>query len=212
MAPVSKKQQGAATSKKVAVVKTSPVTKKEKKSLEYAAHKAARYRRALDALDDQPIYEGVYTASLGDFLFWLIVDGSTLRQIADLPGDRTPTYKDLLLWSSDPVHPFYKLRERASKAKEIHFEEESIRNAADPLIGIKTVRRQVVTKDGYVVDVVDEHEFDNIERAKLRQHALEWTLAFTNPKKYGRAPDVKDDKGNEQLEALFDSLKVGPAE
>jgi hypothetical protein len=72
--------------------------------------------------------------------------------------------------------------------------------------------KQVLTKDGDVVDVVETRHVDNVERSKLALQGIQWTLSHLKPRKHGRSPDTSSDKPNEQLEGLFAALKAGPAD
>jgi hypothetical protein len=92
------------------------------------------------------------------------------------------------------------------------YEEEIEEIARNPMTGIVTVRGQRVTKDGDVIDVVEERASDMLGHRQLLIDTHKWTLAHIMPKKHGRQADPEAGKPNEQLTALFASLKQGPAE
>ena len=60
--------------------------------------------------------------------------------------------------------------------------------------------------------MVEEREADMLEHRRLLIDTHKWTLAHIMPKKHGRQADPAAGQPNEQLAALFDSLKSGPVE
>jgi hypothetical protein len=73
-------------------------------------------------------------------------------------------------------------------------------------------KKQVLTRDGDVEDLVEERIVDNVERSKLAVSTLQWTLSHLMPKKHGRTPDQSTGAANEQLKGLIDALKAGPVD
>jgi hypothetical protein len=92
------------------------------------------------------------------------------------------------------------------------YEEMAQRIAMSPNLGEIKTEKQVVTKDGDIVDTVETRYVDNVERSKLAVATMQWTLGHLKPKKHGRSPDVSDGAANAQLEGLFAALKAGPTE
>jgi hypothetical protein len=84
--------------------------------------------------------------------------------------------------------------------------------ALNPSIGVTKTTRQVLNKNGDIVTVKETREADSVERAKLGLSAYQWALGWMLPKKHGRQADPTANQPNDQLKALFDSLKSGPAE
>jgi hypothetical protein len=84
--------------------------------------------------------------------------------------------------------------------------------ARTPQTGVITVRGQRVTADGDVVDVVEHKEYDMLGHRQLLIDTHKWALAHIKPKKHGRQPETGSGGVTPQLQALFDSLKSGPAE
>ena len=79
--------------------------------------------------------------------------------------------------------------------------------SAEPMIGTRTTRRTKSSVQGSEVSE-ETQEYDNIERAKLRVATRQWLLARLRPKKYGVQPEPAGPGANDQLNALFESLKT----
>jgi len=126
----------------------------------------------------------------------------------------------------DPRYPivmtFYQWLEQSpelarlyARAREAQLDvqaEDMRETAANALEGKVRTRRQAVTKHGDIVDLEEERTADNVERAKLMISTQQWLLARLRPRKYGVQVDPAANQPNDQLKALFDSLKSGPAE
>ena len=91
-------------------------------------------------------------------------------------------------------------------------EDRAMSIAINPQPGYVKVRRQVLDKDGSVVEVEEIREQDAVERSRLALSAYQWVLGWRAPKKHGKQADPEAGKPNAQLTALFDSLKSGPKE
>lgn len=155
----------------------------------------------------KPLVE--WSEELEEDLFILMSTGHGMNAISKMEG--MPSVMQMMRWLADKDHAFTICRARA-QAHLIPFYEELAKDIAlsSNSFSIKTTR-QVVTKDGDVVDVVEERFIDNVERSKLAVATLQWTLSHLMPKKHGRQPDTGDNQKNEQLEGLFAALKAGPA-
>lgn len=123
-----------------------------------------------------------------------------------------PPLFQLLRWLGDDTHPFVSCRARAKALLVPLYEEMAQSIAMNSNLGEIVTEKQVVTKDGDIVDVVERRTLDNVERSKLALQGLQWTLGHLMPKKHGRTPDTMGTKPNEQLEGLFAALKAGPVE
>jgi hypothetical protein len=77
--------------------------------------------------------------------------------------------------------------------------------AANALRGVTTTRRQVVTKDGDVIDLEEERVQDNVERAKLMVTTQQWLLSKIRPKKYGAQP--LELENNDSLKDLLGAFR-----
>lgn len=147
--------------------------------------------------------------ALGKALFALIATGHGMKEISEMPG--MPPLFQMLQWLENDAHPFAVTRARAKELLVPLYEETAHRigMSSNPLI--LHTKRQVLNRDGDVVDVFEEREVDNVERSKLAISTLQWTLSHLKPKKHGRNPEGSAGK-NEQLEGLFAALKAGPVE
>ena len=155
-------------------------------------------------------FEPPYTKELDAQLFDLISVGTSLDTIVALEG--MPDLPVLLRWLADERHPLYKTNSRARALLPQLWEDRALQIALNPAVGVVKTKRQVLDKFGGVVDVEDVREGDNVERAKLAMSAYTWALGWMTPKKHGRQADPSANQPNDQLKALFDSLKSGPAE
>lgn len=155
-----------------------------------------------------PNPEFPWTDELGEQLFALFATGSTLREVADIPGN--PSLYQLLKWLADKEHSFSRIHARAKEHLVPLFEDDARAITQKATRYAIVTKKQVVTKDGDVVPTTERRIVDNVERAKLAFAGLQWTLSHLQPKKHGRTPDNGDSGKNEQLEGLFAALKAGP--
>jgi hypothetical protein len=174
------------------------------------AHRLALIHVAQEALAEAKPYDGEYTGELGELMAAMVADGLTLDQMDELP--KLPPRRVVLRWLTDDQHPFYKLYYEAKKMLVPLYEERAQTVAATPLAGTIRTKRQILDRDGDVVDVEEERVSDNVERSKLIVATLQWSLSHLAPKKHGRIPDLTNTGPNEQLEGLFAALKSGPAD
>jgi hypothetical protein len=123
-----------------------------------------------------------------------------------------PELWELLSWLADLNHAFAKSFSRARELVIPLYEDRALSLALYSQTGVVKTRRQVVTKDGDIVEVEETREGDAVERAKLGLSAYQWALSWMLPKKHGKQADPEAGKPNAQLTALFDSLKAGPKE
>jgi hypothetical protein len=156
-----------------------------------------------------PTYSG-WTSELEDALYTLIATGNGMREISKMHG--MPPLVQMLRWLSDETHPFSLTYARGKQAVVSLYEEDIQAISLAANIGEIRTEKQVLTKDGDVVDVVETKYVDNVERSKLAVATMQWTLGHLRPRKHGRSPDLSGDKPNEQLEGLFAALKAGPAD
>jgi hypothetical protein len=173
-------------------------------------HRAMLQKKAEPIAEALSTYNGEYTAELGEALFKFIVEGIGLDNITTLPN--MPPLYDMLKWIADEQHPFSKVYKDAKQLLIALYEERGRDVALRPMKTVLRRRYQVVTKDGEVEDLEEEREVDNVERSKLAFAAYQWSLSHLAPKKHGRRAEDEGGGKNEQLEALFNSLKQGPAQ
>jgi len=176
-----------------------------------AAARAGRQKKAEEVLEEMPArFEGEYTNDLGRVMARLVTEGCLLKEITTLDG--MPDFSRLLAWTGDADHPFHKLYYDAKRARVAYLEEQVEEESNKVRRAVRVRRYQQLNKDGDVIDLVEKVETDNVERSKLHVSVLQWQLGYTAPAKHGpKAEPPKDDKGSAQLEALFRSLKAGPA-
>lgn len=232
MAPKKKAIKSAPASKEPVRRKDGKPTRAEKSKANKAVHKAvtesakelavtviakqkhvgqvvaAQYRTSADVakLIGQPVE---WTDELGTALFALIATGHSMEEISKTEG--MPSLYQLLRWLGEETHPFVKVRTRAKEMLIPLYEEQAQRIAvASNKLSIIT-KKQVLTKDGDIENLVEEKIVDNVDRSRLALQGLQWTLSHLAPKKHGRNPDGFTGK-NEQLEGLFAALKTGPVE
>lgn len=79
--------------------------------------------------------------------------------------------------------------------------------ASTPLIGRKTVRKTKSTDDGDE-EVEEVHEYDNVERARLKAQTRQWLLSKYRPKKYGVAPIQLETAGDDALTELIAQFRM----
>lgn len=166
---------------------------------------AVRYAPPTERFWRKPPVE--WSDELGEDLYILFSTGHGMNSVAKMDG--MPSVYQMMKWLADESHAFSRVRARALEHLVPYYEElaKEITLTANPQTVV--TRRQVLTKDGDVEDLVDERVVDNVERSKLAFMGLQWTLGHLKPKKHGRAPDSAPGK-NEQLEGLFAALKAGP--
>jgi hypothetical protein len=215
-----------ATAKRQAALATGPGAVKKKKhrydtppagtgmtsspahAIARAENRATLYQKVLPLAEAAPPFKGEYTEQLGQLMFRFVSMGVTLDGIESLPN--MPPLHILLLWLKSD-HPFSKLYFEAKALLVPLFEERAQTAANNRLPSVIKTKRQVLNKDDEIVELVEVREVDNVERSKLIVNTYGWTLAHLAPKKHGRK-DAVDDKPGEQLEALFQALKSGPAD
>jgi Bacteriophage Sf6, terminase small subunit-like len=150
-----------------------------------------------------------YTDEVDVQLFSLLSIGTSLDTISSLQG--MPDLCDMLGWLADETHKFSSTYTRARKLVVPLYESRALDAAINPLKAVVKTTRQVPTKFG--IETVEEvREGDNVERAKLMMSGYQWALGWMVPKKHGRHANPMSGEPNEQLAALFDSLKQGPAD
>ena len=217
MAPAKKRGAPASASKPER--RSKKLTRKEKsahnkvffREHSRAAQEALNHRVAEEAEILHSAREGEppateWSEALGKTLFGLIVVGLSMDKISQRPG--MPELKTMLVWLGNPGHPFGKLYKEA-KALLVPLYEERAQDAALEATKSEVVTTRYSDRDGESREV---KIVDNVERAKLKLTAYQWSLSHLLPKKHGRNADPEAGKPNDQLKALFDSLKQGPAE
>lgn len=133
-----------------------------------------------------------------------------MNAISKLEG--MPSVYQMMKWLAEEEHPFTKCRARAQRELVPYYEEMAKEIAMTSNTYDIVTKKQVITKDGDVIEVEETRTVDNVERSKLAVSTLQWSLSHLAPKKHGRNPDPNADKPNEQLEGLFAALKHGPIE
>lgn len=156
----------------------------------------------------RPEVEIPYSDELDKQLFKLLSVGTSLDTISTLEG--MPDLSAMLTWLADETHKFNSTYARARKLVIPLYEDRALDLALNPKIGVVRTKRQALTKDGEVVTLEEERTDDAVERARLGVQAYQWALGWMVPRKHGKQPDVNLNGKNEQLEALFQSLKAGP--
>jgi hypothetical protein len=208
MAPAKKSKQGVppATSVRKVVPGGAPRARGQTHQIARVVERVKRYKKALPIAQATPAFNGEYTTTLGETLSDMVADGCTLDNISTLPN--MPPLRVMLRWIADTSHPFNKIYYDAKRAMVALYEERAFEAANKPLLATFTTRRQALDKNGAVVDLVEEREVDNVERAKLMVSTHQWTLSHLAPKKHSRQATPITGEGTEQLEALFQSLKT----
>lgn len=92
------------------------------------------------------------------------------------------------------------------------YEDRALSLALNSKPGIIRTTRTGTDVKGNPIDSEEIREVDAVERSKLGLIAYQWALGWMVPKKHGRQADPSANQPNDQLKALFDSLKSGPAE
>lgn len=148
--------------------------------------------------------DATWSEALGTSLRVMISAGLSLEKISMREG--TPRLGTLLAWIADKDHPLSKIYYEAKELLVAYYEEKILEEARTARTGvIRTERDDAVNGRS-----VEERTVDAVERSKLAVSAYQWALGHMRPKKHGRKPDDGADQPNEQLKALFDSLKEGP--
>jgi hypothetical protein len=148
----------------------------------------------------------LYTDELDEMLFELLCIGTSLDVISTLKG--TPGLGTMLRWLANETHPFTITYARARAMVVPLYEDRALAAVLNPLTGKVHTKRQVLNRDGDVVEVEEMRESDNVARSALVFSGYQWALGWMVPKKHGQKPDDGGTKKNEQLEALFQSLKI----
>lgn len=202
----AKKQKAAPPASKV----RRPKSQKQARNFQAVAEVKATAYRAIEPIASAFNYAGEYTDALGQALADMVMNGVMLDDVHRLPN--APPLSALLRWIRDSTHPFCKIYYEAKDAQAALYEERALQVALNPEYGIVRTKRQILSRDGNVVNVIDEREDDNVARSELKLKAYQWALGWTRPKKHGKTPDGSSDKPNDQLSALFDALSKGPSD
>ncbi len=149
-----------------------------------------------------------WSLQLEEALYALISTGHGMSAISKMDG--MPSLYRMLRWLGDDTHPFKDCHARAKQSLVPLYEEMAQSIAMNPNLTVTRIEKQVLTKDGDLVDVVETRHADNVERSRLAVDTMRWSLGHLKPKKHGRAPDLEGGGPNEQLEGLFAALKAGP--
>lgn len=167
-------------------------------------HRARLKVVALEELKDLPPFNGEYNDELGAALADRVADGMTLDQIASLPN--TPPGRVLRRWIMTDGHPFRVLYYEAKKLMVPLYEERAQDAALQPLLGKKRKKKQQFNvAAGKIVNLEDEEEFDNVERARLIVNTYQWSLSHLEPKKHGR--NIIPDADNGALRDLLQQFR-----
>ena len=113
----------------------------------------------------------------------------------------------MLGWLSSDAHKFSALYARAREFAIPLLEDRALSVALNPQPGIIKVRRQVLDKNGDIVEVEEERTQDAVERSKLALSAYQWVLSWRAPKKHGKQAQPGDD-GNDALKQLLNQFKA----
>ena len=148
----------------------------------------------------------LYTDELDEMLFELLCVGTSLDTISTLKG--TPGLSTMLRWLAKEEHPFSLTYARARAMVVPLYEDRALAAVLNPMIGKVRTNRQVLNRDGDVVEVEETRESDNVARSALVLSGYQWALGWMVPKKHGQKPEDGNSQKNTQLEALFQSLKT----
>ena len=130
-----------------------------------------------------------------------------ISQIEGMPGLGV-----MVRWLGEDKHPFRPIYARAKSLLVELYEERAQLAAVNPEQFVIVTEKQVLDREGNVVDLVEKRTVDNVARSTLKFEAYKWTLGYLQPKKHGKQSQPDADKPNEQLEALYQSLRAGPKE
>ena len=235
MAP-AKKRGAPASAKRVPPVTPKKLTRKEKSEANKAAFRKGQAKAQQDVKavladriadwplkpehlqgkddPDLPTDRGMkhgrpsvlYTDELDEMLFELLCIGTSMDTISTLKG--TPGLSTMLRWLAKEEHPFNIMYTRARAMVVPLYEDRALAAVLNPLTGKVRTKRQVLDRDGKVVEVEETRESDNVARSALVLSGYQWVLGWMQPKKHGAKPDEGGNKRNDQLEALFQSLKI----
>lgn len=151
-----------------------------------------------------------WSDELGAQLFELFATGRGLDQVSQIEG--MPGLGVMVRWLADVKHPFTIIHTRAKALLVSLFEDRALAVALQTNEAVTETERQTLTKDGEIVDLKERRVSDNVPRSALAFAAYQWALSHLQPKKHGKQAQPDTDKPNEQLEALYQSLKAGPKE
>ena len=214
MKPAKGKQGAPASAKRVSPppLKRGGHHNKEENSKKYKAARAALKdvrvgrprndpsRPRYDEVDDALAEEFEKLVGLGVFIK---IIGGPDSQYARFPDE----YQ---LWKGigDEQSKISQAYARGKQIAVARYEEEIEAIASTPILGTVRTKGQRVTKDGDVIDVEETRESDMLGHRALLIDTHKWTLAHLRPRKHGQKPDEGGNKRNDQLEALFQSLKI----
>ena len=88
-----------------------------------------------------------------------------------------------------------------------YYEERAVDVATTPMV----LELRTEKDNSEFGESVEKRYVDAVERSKLSFAAYQWALAHLRPKKHGKTPEAGSGGVNPQLQALFDSIKAGPA-
>ena len=197
MAPASKEKAASAPSARV------PTKQKMARIEQRNEQRASLYRTVLPVAELLPPYAGEYTEELGEALYAFIAQGVTLDGIASLPN--MPPLYHLLRWMHKADHPFGKIYKEAKQLLVPLFEERAQTVASRPLRAVTETVREVLNKNGEVVEVRETKTHDNVARSALIVNTYQWTLAHLAPRKHGPKPG--DGDGDDALKALLGEFR-----
>lgn len=222
MASKAKKGTPAPTSKKPVVRRDGKPTMAEKSAQNKATFAAAKNDvrvtvsqvKQIGAATAAPLIADLigrsieWSETLEEALYALISTGHGMEAISKMDG--MPTLYRMLRWLGDDTHPFSTCYARAKQSLVPLYEEMAQRIASSPNLGEIRTEKQVLTKDGNVVDVVETRYVDNVERSKLAVQTMQWTLGHLKPKKHGPKPETNEAGANTQLQGLIAAINAGP--
>jgi hypothetical protein len=142
----------------------------------------------------------LYTDELDEVLFELLCIGTSLDTISTLKG--TPGLSTMLRWLAKEEHPFSITYARARSMVVPLYEDRALAAVLNPLTGKVHTKRQVLDRDGKVVEVEETRESDNVARSALVLSGYQWALGWMVPKKHGKQAQPSDDS-NDALKQLL---------
>lgn len=164
-----------------------------------------RIKRVLAEIGKPPF---PYTDELGECIGKLIASRVSIEKIAMLDG--MPSSTTMFGWIANSKHPFAAVYACNKEICVASMEEEIEDVAQNTEVGETVVEKDVMTKFG-MERMVEIRRGDMVQHRQLKINTLQWTLAHLRPRKHGRQAANDGDKPNNQLDALFDALKSGPA-
>lgn len=207
----------APTKQKKGAAKPLPAAKKRAKEV----HPAIKRQRAAEEAEREHMTavvprakaeragEGqtiLYTPELAAKLHELIVSGTSLRKIGMIDG--MPSVSTLVCWTANKAHPFAEDYRRAKLLMAALYEEDVTDIADTPATGTFRTTRE----DPKFGTIVEMRQVDMTAHRAMRIAARQWVLSVLLPGRHGKNATATSDKPNEQLDALFASLRSGPAE